>query len=131
MAVALEKRLFDGKFKAYYLRPDSLMKGLGADIEPDEVAREEHIRRLGELARILTGSGQIFITSLTEADEYDVRILELLNKPNEILVINTGAEGLKNYGAALDLSEWMDLNEAVDRACALLREKKVILEYQI
>lgn len=131
MTMALEKQLFERKFKAYYLRPDSLMKGLDSDVGEDAVAREEHIRRLGELARILTGSGQIFITSLTEADEYDVRMLELLNKPNEIIVINTGAEGLKNYRAALDLSEGISVDEAVDRACTLLHEKKVILEYQI
>ena len=68
---------------------------------------------------------------LTDGDEYDVRMLELLNKPNEIIVINTGAEGLKNYGVALDLSGVSGIDEAVDQTCILLREKKVIVDYVI
>lgn len=59
--------------------------------------RDEHVRRLGELARILTDSGQIPITSLPDADEYDVRTLELLNSPNEILVVRLARLGKRVF----------------------------------
>jgi len=49
-----------------------------------------HIRQLGELAHILTDSGQILITSVSEVDEYDLNMLKSLNRPNKTLVVSFG-----------------------------------------
>ncbi|MDO9542650.1 MAG: GTP-binding protein, partial [Kiritimatiellia bacterium] len=131
LATALEKHLFSRNFKTYYLRMGNVIKGLDVDIKHEAEVRDEHIRRLGELARILTDSGQIFITSLSNVDDYDLKTLELLNKPNEILVINVGENRFTHYQVALTLDIQADVANSLEKVAALLKEKKVILEYYL
>lgn len=131
LATALEQRLFSHNFKTYYLRMGNVIKGLDIDIKHESEVRDEHIRRLGELARILTDSGQIFITSLSNVDDYDLETLELLNKPNEILVINVGENPFSHYQVALTIDVQADVADSLEKVAALLKEKKVILEYYL
>ena len=86
---------------------------------------------MGELARILTDSGQIFITSLANVDDYDLKTLELLNKPNEILVINVGENRFSHYQVALIVDVQADAADSLEKVAALLKEKNVILEYYL
>ncbi len=129
LAHALERKLFYANFKAYYLELGDVMSGLDADIGDE--SRDEHLRRLGELARILTDSGQIFITSLSHVDDYDLEMLELLNKPNEIVVVHVGDNSFNTYAPSMVLPESPDPDEWVKKICDMLREKKVILQYSI
>jgi bifunctional enzyme CysN/CysC len=131
LAAILEQSLLLARFKAYYLRPSNVMRGLDADITFRSEMRDEHIRRLGELARILTDSGQIFITSLTGVDEYDLRTLEVLNSPNEILIIRLGEAADSLVKAHLTLPMGVDPGAGIEAIRKLLREMKVIIEYQI
>ncbi len=131
LAGSIEQALFRSGFKAYYLRPANALRGLGADIQFRGEMRDEHIRRLGELARILTDAGQIFVTSLPDADEYDLRTLELLNSPNEILVVRLGEASDVSMPAHLTLPAGVEPDTGVAAVCRLLREKKVIVDYQI
>jgi len=131
VARALERALFVRGFKAYYLGMESVARGLDADLRNDDGVRDDHVRRLGELARIMTDAGQIFITSLAETDDYDLRMLELLNQPGEILVVNVGENRLSEYKPSLCLEVASEPSVGVAAVCALLREKNVILDYQI
>lgn len=131
LAGNIEKALFSSGFKTYYLRPANVARGLDADIGFRGEAGDEPIRRLGELARILTDAGQIFITSLPEADEYDVRTLELLNQPHEILVVRIGETAPARFPAHLTLPVGTEPETGVAAVCKLLMDKKVILDYQI
>jgi bifunctional enzyme CysN/CysC len=130
-ARALERTLFALKFKAYYLGMENVNRGLDADLRPEGDLRDTPIRRLGELARILTDSGQIFITSVSDVDDYDLKTLELLNSPHEILTINIGENRFTEFGPSLNLDATADIAQGVGRVCELLRQKHVILEYQI
>jgi bifunctional enzyme CysN/CysC len=130
-ARALERTLFALKFKAYYLGMENVNRGLDADLRPDGDLRDTPIRRLGELARILTDSGQIFITSVSDVDDYDLKTLELLNSPHEILTINIGENRFSEFSPSLYLDAAADVAQGVGRVCDLLRQKHVILEYQI
>lgn len=131
LAAVLEQSLLLARYKAYYLRPSNVLRGLDADINFESEKRDEHIRRLGELARILTDSGQIFITSLTGVDEYDLKTLEVLNSPNEILIVRVGEAAEAAVTAHLTLPPGVEPGQGVEAVRKLLREKKVILEYQI
>jgi bifunctional enzyme CysN/CysC len=131
LAKALELRLFRNGFKAYYLGFSALEAGLEADLGSGDFEAGSRVRRLGELARILTGSGQIFITSLPDLDEYDLEALELLNRPNEILVVNVGSPAYTRYEPALALDPDSDPEDAVARVFELLRRKEVIADYVI
>jgi len=130
IAEGLELRLLSRGFKVYFLRTANLMKGLGADIIDRAEIREELIRRLGELARIMTDSGQIFITSVFDLDGDDLHTLELLNEPNEIVVVNVGEDRIDGYDVNLSLGS-DDIEDNVTRVCDLLKERQVILDYSI
>ena len=118
-------------FKVYFLPTANLIKGLDVDLAHQTEIKEEQIRRLGELARILTDSGQIFITSISNVDGYDLRTLELLNKPNEIVVVNVGENRFDDYAVSLSLNVSDDIEEGITKVCDLLKEKKVIFDYSI
>jgi len=131
LAKALERRLFDQHFKAYYLGMENVARGLDADLSEPGEAHDDPIRRLGELARILTDSGQIFITSLAGVDDYDLATLKLLNSPHEIVIIQVGEIPALQAQPSLKLEAGLETGVGVNAACELLRRQKVIVDYQI
>ncbi|WP_265446118.1 GTP-binding protein [Acetivibrio straminisolvens] len=124
----LEERLFNMKFKAYYLGVSSILHGLASDVANSYEDRDEHIRQIGELARIFTDSGQIFITSIFNLDDYEAKKLKLLNQPNEIIVVNIGQTPFNNFVPDANIENTEDAVEAV---CDLLKRQEIILEYYI
>jgi bifunctional enzyme CysN/CysC len=131
LAAALESYLFKRQFKAYYLGMSNVVRGLDADLGVVTGIHEEHIRRLGELARIMTDAGLIFITSVPGIDEYDLRALELLNQPHEIIIINIGDSRFSDYQPHLVLAEAEPPEAVAAKVCQLLKEKEVILDFYL
>jgi hypothetical protein len=131
LARRLEFKLFDKGLHAYYLGISSLLEGLDADIGQNFRDREEHIRRIGELARIMTDAGLIFISSLERVDEYDLQRLKILNSPNELFVVYVGAGMFKNYAPNLIIEEDTPPSESVETVLNELTRAQVILEYCI
>ncbi len=84
----LEKELFDSGFYPYFISPAVLETGISNDTEILETDREEELRRLGELARIMTDAGMLFITFFSELDKYELELLRKLNSPSEIIKVN-------------------------------------------
>ncbi len=130
-ARALEQQLFKMHFKAYYLGMDNVARGLDSDLTETTENLDDPIRRLGELARILTDSGQIFITSLSDVDDYDLTTLRLLNSPNEIVVIQVGKVPFLNTPPSLILEAGTALLEGIQNICTHLRQQKVLVDFQI
>jgi bifunctional enzyme CysN/CysC len=131
LAGALERRLFQSGCKAYCLRLSNVVRGLDADLITEDDTRDEHLRRLGELARILTDAGQIFITAVPAADDSDLKVLEALNHPNEIVFVHIGEGGSADLPAAVHLPADVDAGACVNATCDLLRERNVLLDYHI
>ena len=131
IAKRLELHLFKLNMNAYYLGISNLTSGLDADISNDFQERDEHIRRIGELARIMTDAGLIFITSISSADDYDVNKLKTLNYPNDMLVVSLGENELKDYKADIILESKPDIRKALERIMSLLSSQNVIPEYCI
>lgn len=131
IARSLEKSLFEENFITYYLGMENLESGLETDVTDSHEQREEHIRRLGELARILTDSGQILITAVGDIDDYDLEILKMLNSPNEILVVNVGPNNFNNFQADLSVGEDAEVAVTVNRIYDLLRREMIIPDYSI
>ncbi len=127
----LELRLFKLNMNSYYLGIDNLLSGLDADINDDFWERDEHIRRIGELARIMTDAGLIFIVALTKADDYDAHKLKLLNYPNELLIVNLGNLRLHDVKSDLMLPENSDIDDALEETLLLLSLQNVIPDYCI
>lgn len=130
-AKELEKILFQDNFNTYYLGLNNMLSGLGADIERQTGEANDAVRRLGELARILTDSGQIFITALSGIDDYDLETLKILNTPAEILVICVGPNFFTRFAVDLIIPHEVSIDQAVTRIYDLLRQKEVIIEYYI
>jgi len=64
IAVALERRLVDSGQSAYLLDGDNIRHGLSEDLGFSPGDRSEHIRRVGQVARLMGDSGTIAMVSL-------------------------------------------------------------------
>lgn len=129
-AKILEEELFNFRFNAYYLGISSVIRGLEADMGAGETFdREEHIRRIGELARIMTDAGLIFITSVERLDKFESEKLRMLNLPNEIIVVNVSKEELERADANFNPSQ--STAEIVSGVLKLLGTSNVIPNYVI
>ncbi|MGB0093240.1 MAG: adenylyl-sulfate kinase [Solirubrobacteraceae bacterium] len=76
IAVALERRLVDDGRAAYLLDGDNIRQGLSDDLGFSPGDRAEHIRRVGQVARLFTDSGAVAVLSLISplaADREDLR----------------------------------------------------------
>ena len=131
IAKKLEKRLYDSNYGTYYLGMKSFRGGLSADVIDDAEYREERILRLGELARIFTDSGQIFITSLNDIDDYDIEYLRMLTAPNDFIVVNIGKNSFTTFTVDIDVESSEADDVAIKAVFQLLRNEKVIPEYII
>jgi len=131
LAKGLEKSLFFENRNAYYLGLDNMLSGLGSDTGEMGTEAGYPIRLLGELARILTDSGQIFIAALSGIDDYDLETLKTLNAPSEILVISVGDNLFSRYQVDLVVSRDTETGDALPQISRLLREQEIIPEYFI
>ena len=102
----LERLLFKEGYQAYFLGPASQEEGLDSDVWDAFEKGEERLRRLGELARILTDAGLLFISTLPGLDADDLAVLWELSSPGEILVLSLGGnaslKGTDTHTLALD-----------------------------
>jgi len=131
VAKALEQGLFHNGMNAYYLGVANIDRGLDADLGLRADSAGERLRRIGELARILTDAGLIFITTIDDADDYDIETLKLLNEPNDILVVNMGENGFSRYQPDLQVPAIEALRDAVNQVADLLKSREIIVDYQI
>jgi bifunctional enzyme CysN/CysC len=131
LAKKLEQRLFRLNMNSYYLGISSINNGLDADIRNNPIERDERVRRLGELSRILTDAGLIFITALTESGDFELNRLKLLNSPHELLVINLDESSLQSIKADVALESGNSLEDNLQAIIKLLSAKNIIPEYCI
>ena len=107
-------------------------RGLDIDVLDAFDLREERVRRLGELARILTDSGQIFITTITDVDGHDIERLKTLNAPERDTGHRCGCDAtIRTFMLTYKFPTTKDLPSAVERVCAYLREQEIISDYSI
>ena len=128
-ATLLEQQLFASNLNAYYLGIGAIQEGLDADLTHKLSNRDEQVRRLGELARIMTDAGLIFITTIHSLDSYELERLKLLNTPNEFFVISIG-DDKSEVNADVKLGESPDEN-AVKKVMTLLGDQRIIPDYCI
>jgi adenylylsulfate kinase len=63
LAVQLEAVLHQQDFKTYLLDGDNVRAGLNSDLTFGDAAREENIRRIGEVAKLMVDAGLVVIAS--------------------------------------------------------------------
>jgi bifunctional enzyme CysN/CysC len=76
LARQLEAQLFDDGRHVYFLGMGNVLYGVDADLGRGEEQRDEHFRRLGEIANILLDAGLILIVSAAALTEDDLDALK-------------------------------------------------------
>lgn len=107
----LEYKLFKSNHMTYYLGIANLLAS--GD-------RYSQIKKIGELARVFTDAGQIFITSVFNLDDYEAEKLKLLNQTNEIAIVNVGESPFDSYVPDADI-KYSDIGEVVDSLFGLIK----------
>jgi bifunctional enzyme CysN/CysC len=131
IARELEARLLKQGVKAFYLGISNLVSGLDSELPQGADSQEEIVRHLGELGRIIAESGQVFITTASDLDDFDIETLRILNNPNEILVIQVGPNTFSGFKPSFMLEENESLEAAVEKISAFLKKKEILLEYYL
>ena len=127
----LELRLFRLNLNSYFLGFSSLSRGLASDVRDNRSEHDAQIQRLGELARILTDAGLMFITALPSADAYTIERLSVLNQPKELLVVALGELLTQTVPVTIAVGEAAPIDRNVEAVLGLLADQRVIPEYCI
>ncbi|MCX7047316.1 MAG: GTP-binding protein [Candidatus Sumerlaeota bacterium] len=131
IAKQLERKLWREGLKTYYLSVANLLRDLTPKQSGDAMGRDEQLQRLGELARIMTDAGMLFITALADADDYDFEKLRLLTEPHEFFVITVGETPLERFPAQARLQANPPMDEALAQVVGALTSHGILPEYEI
>ncbi|MEO8200432.1 MAG: GTP-binding protein [Gemmatimonadota bacterium] len=126
LAKSLESRLFEDGKVVYFLGIGNVLYGVDADIERKEVNRQEHMRRLAEVANLMLDAGVILIVSAAELTQEDLEVIKATVEPERIETVWVGDQVTTDITCDLTLTEPEEELERVDRIKALLQEKGVI-----
>ena len=107
-AAALEKALFAMGYQTYTLDGDILRDGLCKDLGFSEQDREENIRRVGELAKILVDAGQLVLASFISPFAKDRQLVRELLDQGEFIEVHVNTP--------LDVCEKRDPKQLYQRA---------------
>ncbi len=128
IAKGLEWRLFtDGKI-VYFLGIGNILYGVDADIKSRGNNREEHIRRLAEVANILLDAGCILIITAIELTQNDLEIMKTVVNPEHIEVVWVGEDVTTDIAYDLVISLPQNVDDAVDRIKGILQERGIIFK---
>ncbi|WAI18436.1 MAG: adenylyl-sulfate kinase [Buchnera aphidicola (Acyrthosiphon caraganae)] len=79
----LEKILFKNGINSYLLDGDNIRSGLCSDLGFSKIHREENIRRIGEVVKIMLDAGMIILVSVISPYRYQREMIsEMLGKKN-------------------------------------------------
>jgi bifunctional enzyme CysN/CysC len=131
VGASVERRLFDAGRYAYFLGLGSLEVGLDADVAAGPLGRDEHMRRLGELAGLFAEAGCILLTAVPDLDEAELQVIRALAAPSEVLAVGLQDESTPGLPLALSLPAAASVDECADRIGALLVKQAVVFDFQI
>jgi len=129
LAKALEEDLFKNGHFVYYLGLSDNLPGIGMDAMVGE--RDEYLKRLGEISHMFTDAGLILITTISDLDDYELDMIDTLNKPNNCLVINVGQDLFNRRKANLQVEQGTDPAQTVWQIKKLLASKNYLIEYYL
>lgn len=130
IAHELEAALFSAQYQSYYSGIENIRAGLDAELDDCDLYATERIFHLGELARILTDAGLIFITTIDNVDASDIQALRKLNEPYEMLVLWSGDQTPPS-GVDRTFDSSQDPSKCVTDILDSLRLEEVIPDYSI
>lgn len=127
VASLLERRLFDLGVHSYFLGLpfDNARSG-----SVDVLARDSRLLHVGEIAQAMADAGVVFVTSLGDADRFDVERLRKLAAPHQLFVVTVG-ESADDVDPDVVLSSDLNTQSATNMVLSKLGSMGVVPEYQI
>jgi bifunctional enzyme CysN/CysC len=120
LARALEKKLLDDGYLAYFLGIANVLYGVDADIKGIRDDRHEHIRRLAEVTNILLDTGLILIVTAIDIQPEEIELLRMTCNENEIHVVWLGNAPPGDMKFDLTISENMEHDTAIERILGMV-----------
>ena len=127
IARALEKRLFDDGRIVTFLGIGSIIYGVDADLtHKTALNKEEHLRRLAEIAHIFLSTSGILIVTAINLSQSDLEIISTIIEPDKIDVILIGTSSTSNIQFNLHIPEIDSVDIHVGNIKKMLSENGVI-----
>jgi bifunctional enzyme CysN/CysC len=126
IAKRLEAELFSEGRLVYFLGIGNVLYGVDADIKGRDDRRQEHLRRLAEVAHILLDAGVILIVTAIELTREDLDLIQTTIHSDKIETIWVGEKVTTDIPYDLKTQSSKYPEEAVSRIKALLEEKNIV-----
>lgn len=128
VARELERRLFDEGRLAFFMGIANLLYGVDADIQGAPGNREEHLRRLAELANLLLDAGHILIVTAVELTDADRALIEQAVPREQTFVVWLGGDGPGAATADIRFPALPEPSDTARRIGAALGEKGILFD---
>ena len=128
---AVERRLFEAGRYVYYMAGAEFLHGIADDLAFHASARDEHIRRLSEIARLFAQAGCVLVTTLADADEAELALIRQLASPSEVIAVGILDDSPLGIQPTLALPNSADISECTERIASLLVEQEVFIDFEI
>ncbi len=126
MAKALEHRLFGLGHHSYFLCIGNLLYGVDADIKATSAnRRDEHVRRLAEVAHILLDAGAILIVTAIALTHDEVDVITTAINPNDVLTVWVGESGSSELQCGLTLPQGAPPETSAETILGALMERGI------
>ena len=124
IAKMLEAELWSEGRQVYFLGIGNLLYGIAGEIktEGEIPARYEHMRRLGEVANIMTDAGTLLIVTAADLGAKDIDVLSAAFEREHIHTVWLGDE------VTADIEPEMHISDASDRQLTVARIKSFMIE---
>lgn len=128
IANLLESQLFAAGKLVYYLGIGSVIHGVDADLaeKDQEQYRQEHIRRLGEVAHILLDAGIILIVTAIELTQNDFELIKTVVNGIAVETIWVGDQVTTDLSFDLQVQGGAEANFSVTQIKRLLQDRGII-----
>lgn len=127
IAKALEKQLFENGKIIYFFDIRNILYGLEGDIKlftPDQ--KEEYLRKLVEITKVMLDSGLILIGNTVGLTIDDIQEIKSVVNPEKVKVICLGEKITTDAEFDLHIKKANHIENAVDIIITFLQEKSII-----
>ncbi|HXX35599.1 MAG TPA: GTP-binding protein, partial [Thermodesulfobacteriota bacterium] len=126
IAKGLEARLFSEGRLVYFLGIGNVLYGVDADIKGKNDHRQEHLRRLAEVANILLDAGVILIVTAIELTQEELELIQTTIHSDKIETIWVGEKVTTDISHDLKIEGTKNVEKAVDRIKQVLQAKGIL-----
>ena len=84
------------------------------------------VEQLGQLARVVTDAGMLFITTIFDGDDFELERLALLTSPYKVVTINVGENDFNRFPIDAQLPYRPEMDEAMDTIIRTMKEREIL-----